>query len=129
MKKLIAIGTFVFGVVFFAQAQSSVPATNAPKKSSTVTEAPRPNNDAAGLRPSTNSPTPSTSASQGGNSRSENTQLQPSGVAPSTTRTTTTAPSRGNVVNPDNRVNVGTTAPVISTTPVVKPSTPVAPKN
>jgi hypothetical protein len=128
MKKLIAIGTFVFGVVLFAQAQSSAPATNAPKKSSTVTEAPRPNNDAAGLRPSADSPAPSTTASQG-NNRTENTQLQPSGVAPSTTRTTTTAPSRGNVVNPDNRVNVGTTAPVISTTPVVKPSTPVAPKN
>lgn len=124
MKKIIAVGTFVFGIVFFAQAQSSVPATGAPKKGSQVSEAPRPNNDAAGLRTTTTSPTPSTSASQGGNGRTENSQLQPSGVAPSTT----TAPSRGNVVNPDNRVNVGTTAPVISTTPVVKPSNTVAPK-
>ncbi len=115
MKKFIALSTFMLGIVCFAQAQSSVPATNATKKASQVSEAPR---------PTTTSPAPSTSISQGGNGRTENTQLQPSGVAPSTTA----APSRGNVINPDNRVNVGTTAPVISTTPVVKPSNTVAPK-
>lgn len=114
MKKIIAIGTFVFGVFAFAQAQSTT-STPAPAPKNTQNppkEAPKPagttNNDAAGLRVQNRPSTTTTDANaQGGDS-----QLQPSNTPPTT-----------RVINNSNRVNVNGAAPV-QTQPVVKPTTP-----
>ncbi len=125
MKKLFAIGALVFGVAMFAQAQSS---TSAPKKSSTITEAPRPTgSDVRTSTPSSTSHnatnTPSTST------RSvESTPTGSTDASPAATRGTNTTPTT-RVVSPSNQINVNGQTPVPTTTPVVKPNTTVTPKN
>lgn len=124
MKNLFAIVALVFGFTMFAQAQSS---SSAPKKSTQITEAPRPTgSDIRPNAPASNSPNATTTPSTSSRS-SENAPAGSTDSAPATTRGTNTTPST-RVVSPDNRLNIDGSAPVPTTQPVVKPNTPVTPK-
>lgn len=123
MKKLFAIGAFVFGVTMFAQAQSSA---TTPKKSTQITEAPRPSGgDVRTDNLSTNSPTttPSTSTRS-----AENAPAGSTDAAPAATRGTNTTPST-RVLSPDNTINVDGRNAAPRTQPVVKPNTTITPKH
>lgn len=125
MKNLFAIVALVFGFTMFAQAQSS---TSAPKKSTQITEAPRPTGSDIRTNAPSSTSSDATIAPSTSTRSSENAPAGSTDAAPAATRGTNTTPTN-RVISPDNRVNVNGSTPVPTTQPVVKPNTTVTPKH